>query len=180
MPTKPRAIDKAATWLHYGMRTEKEIRRYLFTHAYEDAEIEEAVAQLKAYDYLNDVRYAQSYFRVAAAKGKSRRRIETELQEKGIDRETFAVAIDALLAEETEEAADGVLGSERARALQVGMAMTRRQLADGKAVDQRFQARVGRRLSGLGYSTEMIYWVLDQLRAAAEKMQTMEDDESYG
>ena len=82
-------------------------------------------------------------------------------------------AIEALLEEE-----DGLeISDEKGRALEVGRKMARQQADSGKLQDEKFSAKVARRLAGLGYSTSIVYYVLDRLRAEArEQEEDWQDD----
>lgn len=180
------AFDRAARYLSVQARCEAEVRKYLRGKDYIEEEIEEAVLKLREYGYLNDFEYCQAYYRQAAARSKGRRRIESELLNKGVSKGVMTEAIDGLLeeaaaCEKTAGSAgsgdpgafrngglgafeEPALGDERGRALAVGRKMARQQALDGKPLDERFQARVGRRLAGLGYSADTVYYVLGKLR----------------
>ena len=56
------------------------------------------------------------------------------------------------------------LFDEKKRALEIGAKMTRQHLSDGKELDEKFFARVGRRLAGQGYSADTVYFVVNKLR----------------
>ena len=53
---------------------------------------------------------------------------------------------------------------DRALAMEIGEKMVRQQRENGKDRDEKFFARVGRRLAGLGYDSGTIYSVLGKLR----------------
>ncbi len=165
------ATEAAVNYLRYRLRTEMEVRRRLAEKDYAPNEIEEAVAAVKSYGYVDDARYCREYFRAAADRGKSRRRIEAELGTKGVARETVENAIDDLLEQDEEP-----LLSERERACQVAGKMLRQQREDGKAVDRKFCARVCRRLAGLGYSADIIYGIVDRIETTEK--QELEDEQS--
>lgn len=156
------AAEAAMRKLSARMRTEQEIRDFLRSAEYPAEEIEAAIAELKAYGYLHDERYCREYFRYAKARGKADARIMRELAQKGISSETARNVIEDLRAE-MEEDDDGA-ADDRAAALAVGRKMLRNQWDDGKTVDDRFLARVGRRLAGLGYDSSTIYDILGKLR----------------
>ena len=53
--------------------------------------------------------------------------------------------------------------SDREAALEIGLKMARQQdRAD--CTDQKFLARVGRRLAGLGYSSDICYYVMNKVK----------------
>ena len=144
------------------MRTEQEIRQFLRKAEYSVDETEAAIAELKSYGYLHDERYCREYFLYAKARGKADARIVRELAQKGISAETARNVIEDLRAEEAED--EGRTVDDHAAALAVGRKMLRNQWDDGKTVDDRFLARVGRRLAGLGYESSVIYDIFGKLR----------------
>ncbi|MGN0715636.1 MAG: regulatory protein RecX [Anaerovoracaceae bacterium] len=144
------AFDKAAAYLAAQPRTQWEVRKYLKQKEYDPSEIDDAVEQLLEYGYLDDLEYCRSYIRVAAEKGKGQKKIRQELEARGIGRETMEEAFPEL--------------DEKKRALEVAVKMARQQLSEGKALDEKFLARAARRLAGLGYTTDVIYFVIGKLR----------------
>lgn len=158
------AFDKAASYLGMQPRTVEEIRAYLKKKEYSVSEIDDAVSRLLEYGYLDDVSYAESYIRLAAARGKGRRRMEQELTAKGVSRGDLETAWAALEDEVSSDGDAAAVFDEKKRALEIAVKMTRQQLADGKPLDEKFMARVGRRLSGQGYSADTIYFAVNKLR----------------
>ena len=164
MSSKMDAFDRAAGYLAIQPRTEKEIREYLKKKEYSQQEIDEAAEKLQEYRYLDDVAYGVSFIRQAADKGWGRSKIDRSLMEKGVSRSDCEAAWDQL-AEDAEggmEAAN--LFDEKKRALEIAVKMTRQHLAEGKELDEKFLARVGRRLTGQGYSADTVYFVVNKLR----------------
>ena len=164
MSSKMDAFDRAAGYLAIQPRTEKEIREYLKKKEYSQQEIDEAAEKLQEYRYLDDIAYGISFIRQAAGKGWGRRKIDRSLMEKGVSRSDCEAAWDQL-AEDAEggmEAAN--LFDEKKRALEIAVKMTRQHLAEGKELDEKFLARVGRRLAGQGYSADTVYFVVNKLR----------------
>ena len=159
---RQKAFEAGCRKLSARMRTEQEIRDILKRAAYDDEEIEAAIAELVGYGYLNDERYCGEYFLYAKARGKADARIVRELAQKGISAETARNVIEDLRAEEADD--EGRAVDDHATALAVARKMLRNQWDDGKTVDDRFLARVGRRLAGLGYDGSVIYDILGRLR----------------
>lgn len=153
-----KAFELGLKYLSLGMKTEGQVRQYLKKKECAEQDIEEAIESLKDYRYLDDNSYCKAYFRMAAGKGKGRRRIEQELGQKGVKREIIMQAFDEL--DDSEE----MVVNEKDRAVQVGEKMLRQHLENGKEVDQKFLAKVGRRLAGLGYSADTVYFVLGKLK----------------
>ena len=79
--------------------TEKELRQKLENGKteYTEEQIDGAIAYVKSFHYVDDGRYACKYIEAMQSR-KSRRQIEQELYQKGVDRELIQEAF-----EETEE-----------------------------------------------------------------------------
>ena len=164
MSSKMDAFDRAAGYLAIQPRTEKEIREYLKKKEYSQQEIDEAAEKLQEYRYLDDVAYGISFIRQAAGKGWGRNKIDRSLMEKGVSRSDCEAAWDQL-AEDAEGGMEAAkLFDEKKRALEIAVKMTRQHLAEGKELDEKFLARVGRRLAGQGYSADTVYFVVNKLR----------------
>ena len=171
------AAEAAMRKLSARMRTEWEIRDFLRSAEYPTEEIEAAIAELKSYGYLHDERYCREYFLYAKARGKADARIVRELTQKGISSETARNVIGDLRAEAAEN--EGGAADDRDAALAVGRKMLRNQWDDGKPVDDRFLARVGRRLAGLGYDSGTIYDILGKLRQDERDRRETADESAY-
>ena len=164
MSSKMDAFDRAAGYLAIQPRTEKEIREYLKKKEYSQQEIDEAAEKLQEYRYLDDVAYGNSFIRQAAGKGWGRSKIDRSLMEKGVSRSDSEAAWDQL-AEDAEGGMEAAkLFDEKKRALEIAVKMTRQHLTEGKELDEKFLARVGRRLAGQGYSADTVYFVVNKLR----------------
>ena len=140
--------DTAAKYLASRARSTGEMRTHLKSKGYEDAEIREVIADFTDYGYLDDEDYCRQYIKYAFSKGKGPLRVKQELAEKGIDRETVTFALEDYEAEE----------SDLDRALKQA-----RKTADGKPMDEKMKGRVGRRLTSLGYSMDIVYKVIEIL-----------------
>jgi regulatory protein len=156
------AFDKAVSYLSLQPRTVKEIREYLKKKEYSISEIDDAIEKLREYRYLDDVVYGVSFIRQAAGKGWGKNKIDRSLMEKGVSCTDVETAWTQL--EENSQAEDANLFNEKKRALEIAVKITRQHLADGKELDEKFFARVGRRLAGQGYSADTVYFVLNKLR----------------
>lgn len=69
-------------------RTEKNLRKKLKEKEFSEEEIDDAVAYVKSYHYLDDERYAKTYVRYHET-AKSVTRLRQDLCQKGVDRETI-------------------------------------------------------------------------------------------
>ncbi len=99
---KKRARRRTMHLLEKMDRTEAQIREKLRQGFYPEEIIEDAVAYVKGYHYLDDSRYAENYVRNQREK-KSRRKIQMELMAKGIDRELAEQALEEECQGENEQ-----------------------------------------------------------------------------
>lgn len=81
-----RAKKRAMHLLEKMDRTEQQLRKKLLESEYPPDLAEEAIAYVKRFHYVDDMRYADCYVRLRGA-SKSRGKLLAELQQKGIDRE---------------------------------------------------------------------------------------------
>ena len=153
------AYDAACGKLAYRMRTEKEIRDFLESAGYEAGETAQAVADLKSFGYIDDARFCEEYFRYAKKKAKADARIIRELSQKGISAELARNAIEDARADAEMEFDD-----DETSAMKTAVQMLRNLTEDGKKADEKFFAKVGRRLFQLGFDSSVIYGVIGALR----------------
>ncbi len=78
-----RAERKALSLLEYKDRTKKELKDRLLRLEYPEHVVEDAVAYVEFYGYINDEEYVRRYMEYKAD-SKSRRQIVQELKQKGI------------------------------------------------------------------------------------------------
>lgn len=91
---KAKVFQVALTYLQYQMRTEQEVRNYLFKKEYEDTWIDEAITKLKKLRYIDDVEYARLFVSSRMRlSDKGPRFIREELKQKGIPEEIIEEAI---------------------------------------------------------------------------------------
>lgn len=76
-------------------KTEYQLRQKLAALFYPEQLIDEALAYVKSYHYVDDVRYAVSYMEYRR-ESKSVRQMEQELYQKGISREVFQEALEQI------------------------------------------------------------------------------------
>lgn len=147
--------DIALRYLSNRMRTEKEVRVHLASKGFEGEEIDNLVEDFKVYGYIDDEKYTHAYFRYAFGKGKGKSRVFYELREKGVSQNIIDIAF-----EDTEE-----IDSERDRALKEAMKILNSEgICDGDAVPEKIVNRIGRRLQSKGYSTDVIYSIIGEIR----------------
>lgn len=147
--------DAAARRLAGGSRTCKELKDYLLKKEFKEAEIDELIKDYIDYGYLDDERYCHEYFRYAFGKGKSKSRAFYDLRTKGISQSLIDIAY-----EEYEGDTD-----ERGRAMEAAMKiLSNAGIEDGDTVPEKILGRIGRNLSSKGYSSDIIYSIIGDLR----------------
>lgn len=140
-------------------RTALEMKRHLAGKGFDEEEIRAEIEELKSFGYIDDSRYCQEYFRYAFGKGKGKRKVFSELREKGIDPEMMEIAFEDF---QEEEGLD-----ERARAFDEARKVLRMADIDadgGDEIPEKVLARIGRKLQSKGYDSGMIYSVIGELR----------------
>lgn len=90
-----RAKLRAMHLLQQQFRTEQQLRTKLKAAEYPAEVVEEAIAYVKQYHYIDDVRFAKSYIEYRKD-SKSMRQLEQELYQKGISRDVFREAADQI------------------------------------------------------------------------------------
>ena len=155
MSEKRDVREAAVKYLSYKARTRAQVVEHLRRKGFEDGEIEEAVKELEAYRYIDDMAYSSMYFRYGFDKGRGIMRIKRELAEKGVDRDVIEAAFDELedVPDQFEEALR-IAGEALGGADMSAMAYEEKRKLKG---------RVSRRLAGRGFSSDVIYRVLDRL-----------------
>ena len=151
---REKARQAALRKLSVRDRTEKEILDFLKEAGCTGAEAEEITSEFREWGYIDDEKYCRRYFEYGRSKGKASARIIKELVQKGISAEKARDVLEEL----TDRTAD-----DREAALSVGMKMALNQTDLGKDIDDRFLARVGRRLAGLGYDSSTCYYVIGKV-----------------
>jgi regulatory protein len=100
---------------------------------------------------VDDARYCGDYIRYGVGKGRGPVRLQMELSEKGIDA--------GLIRDALEESFDQ--STERDAALkEVAKLLKERE----DRPDEKTLAKIGRRLNGLGYHSDVIYEIIRTLR----------------
>lgn len=88
-----RAIKRAMHILERQERTEFQLRRKLLQSAYPEEAIEDAIAYVKEYHYLDDERYARTFICFQQEK-RSRQRIKHDLMQRGIPKDLIEVCME--------------------------------------------------------------------------------------
>lgn len=88
-----RAKKRAMHLLEKMDRTEQQLYGKLKQNGYPEICIEEALAYVKKYGYIDDLRYARQYIRCYQSK-KSRQRLTMDLMQKGVAKNLIAQALE--------------------------------------------------------------------------------------
>lgn len=139
-----------------------ELKTFLLRKNYEIEKVESVISEFLKCGYLNDERFCKEYFRYAFDKNKGKRRVFTELFQKGVDRTTVANAYEDYLMELIEQGDEldemSMARNEAEKILRLA------DLSWEDPVPKKIQGRIGRKLRSFGYSTGIIYSILGELK----------------
>lgn len=91
----PHAVDRAVKLLSLRDHSEGELREKLYAAGYPDAVTDKVLAKLETMELVDDQAFADSWV-LSRAHRHGRRRIERELTQKGVSRETVQQAVSQL------------------------------------------------------------------------------------
>jgi len=92
---RERALQQALLFLSYRARSETEIRRNLKKHEIPEDVVEETIQRLRRDGLANDGKFARAWVENRSTfRPRSRRMMELELRQKGLDDETMKSALD--------------------------------------------------------------------------------------
>ncbi len=92
----------AMHFLQSSDRTEHQLRHKLASLFYPEKIVDETVAYVKKYHYIDDIRFAVNYME-CRRDSRSMRQMEQELYQKGISKETFSEAVQQIDVPDEEE-----------------------------------------------------------------------------
>ncbi len=150
-----KASEKAATYINIKPRTEFQMKKYLKEKGFEEEVVSEVVNQLKEYRYIDDIEYASMYFRYGFEKGRGVERIKRELAEKGVRSDDIAIAYEDL--EEVPNQVDTAI--EIAQSIISGIDIDELEYDEKR----KLQAKIGRRLMSRGFSSDVVYMVINRV-----------------
>jgi regulatory protein len=149
-----RATEAALAFLAYRPRSEKEVRDRLRRGGFEQEAIEQTIAKLHEWRYLDDADFARRWVESrTTGRPRGSRLLQQELWRKGIDRETVREVIDD--AELDEAAAAEALARERLRSY----------AGEDPPVIRR---RLGAYLSRRGYSYDVVRDAIERVLSSAD------------
>ncbi len=159
-------LDYAAKSLGARMQSERDLRRKLIDRAEPGpagiAAAEAVMAKLKELNYLSDERFAADFTKLRQENRVfGRRRVQQDLQQKGVDSELIATTL-ATAYDDLDE-----------------VALVRRHIERKRLkppTDDKSTARILRRLTAAGFGSKAIFKVLRELRTGdvAETLDTAE------
>ena len=147
--------DAALRFLSSRNRTAAELERYLKKKEFAADEIQNLIEEFKSYGYLDDSRYCCEYFHYAFSRGKGKRRVVMELREKGVEPQVIQLALEEYEPEMSERARARNEAEKILRAAEIG---------SQEPVSEKLLGRVARRLQSKGYSSDIIYSIIGELR----------------
>ncbi|MBE5908583.1 MAG: regulatory protein RecX [Lachnospiraceae bacterium] len=140
----PRAKRRAMHLLEKQDRTRKNLEDKLRESDYPQTAIDAAIAYVESFHYIDDERYARSYVHFHQ-EGKSKRRIQQDLMQKGIDRDVIALVLE----EEYETSEEDMIRN-----------LLRKKHYDPESADAKERSKMYRFLAGRGFSSGDISRVL--------------------
>lgn len=140
----PRAKRRAMHLLEKQDRTRKNLEDKLRESDYPQTVIDAAIAYVESFHYIDDERYARSYVHFHQ-EGKSKRRIQQDLIQKGIDRDVIALVLE----EEYETSEANMIRD-----------LLRKKHYDPESADAKERSKMYRFLAGRGFSSGDISRVL--------------------
>ncbi len=162
--TEPELFDYACKSLGARMQSVRDLRRKMQDRAEpgpdSDAAITRILEKLQEMRYLSDERYAADYTRLRQEnRSLGRRRVQQDLQQKGIATELIATTLEEAYGDLDEQAL-------------VRQHLERRRIQP--PTDEKSTARVLRRLTAAGFSSKSIFAVLRSLRSGEDALEKAE------
>ncbi len=149
--------DVALKKLSTNDRTITELKKYLFQKDFPEDEIERVISDFILYGYLDDYRYCTGYFRYAFGKGRGKKRVFIELKQRGV--------ADNIIEEAFEDYIEEQVVDEKAMALkEAKKTLDKAGLTEGQEIPDKVKGRIARRLSALGYTSDIIFKTLDNIK----------------
>lgn len=148
--------ESAVRYLGVKPRTRKQVISYLQRKGFEEDEIIETANELEEYHYIDDFNYSVMYFEYGFEKGRGIARIKRELSEKGVDSEIIDEAYEELenVPDQYDAASDIAAGILR------GIDIDELEYEEKR----KLQAKIGRRLVSRGFSSDVVYKVINNLK----------------
>ena len=172
--------DVALGKLAYRQRTVEELRKQLLDIGYGAEEINALIEEFVDYGYLNDIKYACSFFNYAESKGWAFNRARRELRSRGVSDEDIKDGYDEWLNNMELNSGNEMESSketEREKAFRVALKMVDSNDLDERGrLPEKIKSRIARKLYSYGYGSDNIYSVT---RNIEEELVRGQDLDSY-
>lgn len=155
---KPSVDEAAVRKLARKSMSTEELRQFLRQKEYSDEEISAELKELKTHHYLDDRKFAWEYLQYAFSQNRSRRRAFSELRKKGVSEEDMQKAF------MDYEDLEGNLNERAMAEKEMEKVLRMADLTMDDPVPEKIRGRIARRLSARGFSSSLIWDLLDELR----------------
>lgn len=149
---KPRARERILKALQVSDKTEQELRRLLAREGYPKDAVEDALAMVQRYHYIDDEAYALRYLEQEGKK-KSRRQLAVQMQRKGFSRDLIQQLLEDYPLDERG---------------QIRELLEKKGFRPGEPPDGKQYARLTAMLARRGYSYEQISEAMEELGAQVQ------------
>jgi len=137
------AFNLCVKYISSRLKTEKQIKDYLYKHEYKKITVESVIEKLKNYGIVDDKIYAESY--IKSNSNFSKNKVKQKLMQAGVKNENFDEQIC-----EIDELESSIKHAEK--------------FFKNKEINKQNLEKLIRRLSGMGYTWDTIKSVLNKLK----------------
>ncbi len=142
MEERERALQIAYRYLDYSAHTRWEVHRKLMQSGFEEDVVEKTLTALESIDLINDHAYSQRWIESrSVSKGYGKVRLESELLQRGVDKDVIREALQQLSEEEE---------------INKAFSLARKQLSSGAPMNLKEKRRLFAFLLRRGYNTGII------------------------
>ncbi len=152
-------VDEAAVRkLARKSMSAEELRQFLLKKEYAKEEVEREIEELRSRRYLDDRKFAWEYLQYAFSQNRSKRRAFAELRKKGVSEEDMQGAF-----MDYEDLEGGLQEKKMARD-EADKVLRMADLSWDDPIPEKIRGRIARRLSARGFSSSLIWDLLEELR----------------
>ena len=156
-----KAYEVAIRKLAMQDRTSLEIEKSLKDKGYDKETMDDVIIYLKENGYINHNNYGKRFIRYGLSKKWGPFRIEYKLKEKGLSQDEIDIAHEEYEDEENIQLENCYLENAR----EIAIKIINEQIVDDEyKIPDKVIAKLGRKLSSLGYDSEMIYKVINEAK----------------
>lgn len=142
------AFNLCVKYISSRLKTEKQIKDYLYKHEYKKSIVETVLEKLKNYGIVDDKIYAESY--IKSNSNFSKNKVKQKLMQAGVKNENFDEQIS-----EIEDITSCIKHTEK--------------FFKNKEINKQNLEKLMRRLSGMGYGWDTIKSVLNKLKIETDE-----------